>query len=262
MKKTLSLILAGLMLTAVLAACGGETTVTTSADTTTDTPVTTTKASVTTTMTPVTTTGAVGGVTTTEDPTGGNVPETDGNTPETTDDGSNTPTPEVTTNAGGSEETPEVTTGNEGVENPDVPEQTALVWYDNNGDQGTYYEITVNADGATEVSYTKETYDDALAQYGYAGYSWVNMAADISEVYTDQATFVIRVQGEAGKTLLIKPFDNQSFEQTVNLDGSVQTFTFTLNNVPADAARSIIIFGDGGAVDTSGEFTILDAYFE
>ena len=236
-----------MMLSAVLAACGGESEdATTPANTTPEAPATTTKA-------PVTTTASIDGVTTTDDPAATKEPETGDEAPVVTDAPDTTPDPDATTNLPDEPETPDV---------PDTPEKTVLEWYDNNGDQGVFYEISVNADGTTKVAYTKETYDDALANYGYAGYSWVNMAADISEAYTNQTKLVMKVQGVAGKTVLIKPFDSQSFEKTVTFDGSEQTVTFTLNNVSATASRVIIIFGDGGAVDTSGEFTILDAYFE
>ncbi len=235
MKKALSLILAGMILSAVLVACGGE-----NEDATT--PANTTPEA------PVTTTAAIVGVTTTEDPNGTKAPETDGNTPVVTDDGDTTPDPDATTNLPDEPET------------PDVPEHTALEWYDNNEGLGKqYYNITVNADGTVHVAYTKQTAEEAESSWGY---SWVNMAADISEAYTGQTKLVLKVQGTAGKTILVKPFDNQTFEQTVAFDGSEQTVTIALNNVPVDAARSIIIFGEGGAVDTSGEFTIIDAYFE
>ncbi|MBQ8287543.1 MAG: hypothetical protein IJX76_02085 [Clostridia bacterium] len=260
MKKTLYLIFAGLMLTAVLAACGGEAT-TTLKNNTTDGGSVDSTVSTTTTKAPVTTTGAVEGVTTTADPDGSKVPETDGNTPETTDGGNDTPIPGGTTNLPDEPETPEVTTTEKvEPETPEVPEKTALTWYDNNEGLGKqYYDITVNADGSVHVAYTKQTAAEAESSWGY---SWANMAADVSEVYTDQTKLVLKVQGTAGKTILVKPFDNQTFEKTVTFDGSVQTVTITLNNVPGDAPRSIIIFGDGGAVDTSGSFTILDAYFE
>ena len=245
MKKTLSLILAGMMLSAVLAACGGESEdATTPANTTPEAPVTTTKA-------PVTTTASIDGVTTTDDPAATKEPENGDNTPETTDAPNTTPDPDATTNLPDEPETPDV---------PDTPEKTVLEWYDNNEGLGKqYYDITVNADGSVHVAYTKQTAAEAESSWGY---SWANMAADISEAYTDQTKLVLKVQGTAGKTILVKPFDSQTFEQTVTFDGSEQTVTITLNNVPADAARSIIIFGEGGAVDTSGEFTILDAYFE
>ncbi len=255
MKKTLTLILVGMISVSILAACAaeeGETTTPASNVTTVTTPA------------PV--------ITTTEgntDPETPDVTTTQGNTdPETpevtTTEGNTDPeTPEVTTTEGNTDpETPEVTTteGNTDSETPEVPEKTVLTWYDNNEQLGKqYYDITVNADGSVHVAYTKQTAAEAESSWGY---SWANMAADISEVYTDQAFFVIKVQGTAGKTILVKPFDSQSYEKTLTFDGTEQTFTFELKNVPATAAKSIIIFGEGGAVDTSGEFTILDAYFE
>lgn len=218
MKKTLALILAGLTLTAMLAACGGESEDTTAASTT-ETPATTTTKAPDTTTTAATTTGKT--------------PDTD---------------PEVTT-----------TEGNGDINTPEVNQN--LTWYDNNGDQGTFYVITDGENGAVNVSYTMETAAEAEATNGYPGWSWVNMAADVSEAYDGQTKFVMKIKGEAGDVLWIKPFDDQAFEQTITLDGSEQTITFNIGSAQP-ANLKIIIFGGGAKPDTSGEFTIVSAYFE
>lgn len=135
-----------------------------------------------------------------------------------------------------------------------------LAWADNNGDT-TYYEITANDDGSTHVVYTMETYDDAFANYGYGGFSWVNMAADVSEYYNGQTKFVMKVKGLAGDNLLIKPFDDQALEQTITFDGSEQVVEFDLTGVSDPASKYIILFGAGGVCDASGEFDIISAGF-
>ena len=205
MKKTLSMLLAGLMLASLLASCGGD-------DAATTTTGSTTTASTTTTAT--TTTAA--------------------------------------------------TTTTEKTEEPDAPKvYDNLEWYDNNGDQGTYYVITEGENGGVDVVYAMESYDDAAAHYGYEGWSWVNMAADISNEFNEtHTTFVLVVQGTAGETILVKPLDCQPLEKTVTFDGSVQTITFDVTNVTGDNAPYIIIFGAGGKPDAAGEFTIYGAYFE
>lgn len=136
-----------------------------------------------------------------------------------------------------------------------------LSWVDNNGEAMTYYEITANDDGSTHVVYTMETYADALANYGYAGYSWVNMAADVSEFYNGQTKFVMKIKGLAGDTVLIKPFDDQNLEQTITFDGSEQVIEFDLTGVSDPASTYIILFGAAGACDASGEFDIISAGF-
>lgn len=135
-----------------------------------------------------------------------------------------------------------------------------LAWADNNGDT-TYYEITANDDGSTHVVYTMETYDDAFAHYGYGGFSWVNMAADVSEYYNGQTKFIMKVKGLAGDNLLIKPFDDQALEQTITFDGSEQVVEFDLTGVSDPASTYIILFGAGGVCDASGEFDIISAGF-
>lgn len=145
-----------------------------------------------------------------------------------------------------------------------VPEKPAdalpFNWVDNNGDT-VYYEITTQEDGSVKVNYTTESYADALANYGYAGYSWVNMAADVSESFTGQTELVLKLQGTAGETILIKPFDDGNLEETIIFDGTVQEIVMDVSGAVSPDSTYIIIFGSAGATDAVGEFTILDAYF-
>lgn len=244
---------------ATLASCGSD-----SAETTTakknDTPINTTADQTTsenkgTTTAPQTTNSAE---TTSGAQTTGEAPET---TPATTDGEAAPSTPATTEGEGETTTKPETSESQAVPSTPETPDVASVTgWVDNNGDDVSY-EITVNADGTVKVSYTKEDYASAEAKYGYAGFSWVNMKADISESYTGQSKLVMKIKGESGKSLLIKPFDDQAFEKTMNFDGSEQEITIELNNVKADANKVIILFGDGGATDTTGEFTIIEAYF-
>lgn len=150
---------------------------------------------------------------------------------------------------------------NEG-NDPETAEKAFItVWEDNNGDD-VFYEITTNEDGTVTVDYTKEDYASAEARYGYAGASWVNMKADISEIYNGQTKLVLKIKGESGKSLLIKPFDDQYFEKTLDFDGNEQTIELDITEPYDDADLVIIFFGDGGATDVSGTFTIIEAYLE
>lgn len=155
-------------------------------------------------------------------------------------------------------------------ESPDTPEPTGTPidnWLDNNQEDPyypggkTFYEITKNEDGSFTVDYTKEPASECEAHYGYAGTdSWANMKADISEIYTGQTKLVMKVKGESGRSLMIKPFDSTDYQQTLTFDGTDQEITLDLSNPPADANKVIILFGDGGAADVTGTFTILEAY--
>ncbi len=236
MKKIALFLLVSAMTIATLASCGSDSEGTTTAAKSSNTPVN--SSATTTSDKPATTTSSKPATTT-------------NGTPDTT----TASTPATTTVS-----TPATTTGND---QPDTPAKASITgWADNNEEDGNvYYEITANSDGTVKVDYTKEDYDYAANRYGYAGFSWVNMKVDISDVYTGQSKLVLKIKGESGKSLLIKPFDDQAYEKTMNFDGTEQELTIDLNNVKADANKVIIMFGDGGATDSTGTFTILEAYF-
>lgn len=171
-----------------------------------------------------------------------------------------------TTTTAGTENNPDVTTGDPDTEpstppSSDDPDEELgnLTWEDNN--DTLRYEITVNDDGSVSVSYTKEPASESMERYGYEGASWANMKADISEAYTGQSKLVMKVQGTAGQNLMIKPFDDAAYQQVLNFDGSEQEITIDLNNVSDDAQMVIIMFGNSGDPDVSGEFTILESGF-
>ncbi|MGM9637820.1 MAG: hypothetical protein ACI3YK_07555 [Eubacteriales bacterium] len=184
----------------------------------------------------------------------------------TTNTAATTTSEAATTTTEGTEEEPDVTTGDTNSE-PSAPassddpaeELGNLTWVDNN--DTLRYEITVNDDGSVSVSYTKEPASESMERYGYAGASWANMKADISEAYTGQSKLVMKVQGTAGQNLMIKPFDDAAYQQVLNFDGSEQEITIELNNVSDDAQMIIILFGNSGDPDVSGEFTILESGF-
>jgi len=62
-------------------------------------------------------------------------------------------------------------------------------------------------------------------------------------------TFV--VQGTNGKTLLVKPNDSNTLQQTVTFDGTEQTFTYTAN-----AFSKLLLFAEPGVASGTGTFTI------
>lgn len=171
----------------------------------------------------------------------------------------------TTTSTAGTEKEPDITSGNSESE-PSTPDESGeteeignLAWVDNN--DTVRYEITENEDGTLSVSFTKEPASESVGRYGYEGASWANMKADISEVYTGQSTFVITVKGTAGQTLLVKPFDDAAFQQSITFNGEEQTLEIDISSAGSDANMSIILFGCGGDPDVSGEFTILASGF-
>lgn len=110
------------------------------------------------------------------------------------------------------------------------------------GDAGTYT-FTTTANDTTLVEYTKA-----------AGQEWVFMG----NVFTVDAegfnTMTFTVKGTAGKTILIKPNDDGTLEQTITFDGTEQTFVITVS-----AFTKMIIFAEGGTASVSGSFEIIEA---
>lgn len=151
----------------------------------------------------------------------------------------------------------------EPITTPEKPaDAVAFTWEDNNTAMGqVFYEITAQDDGSVKVNYTTESYADALANYGYAGYSWVNMAANVAEIFDGQTKLILKVQGTEGESILVKPFDDSNLQETVTFDGNVQEFVLDVSGAIDPASTYIIIFGAAGATDAAGEFTIVDAYF-
>jgi len=106
------------------------------------------------------------------------------------------------------------------------------------------YDITIQGDGSALVDYTK-----ALGQ------GWVFMKADfVAEEVMGLNTMTLVVQGTVGKSILLKPNDLGSMEQTVVFDGTEQTIVIT-----AEQFSSLIIFAEPGTDDVTGSFTIISA---
>jgi hypothetical protein len=106
-------------------------------------------------------------------------------------------------------------------------------------DEGKYV-FTTNIDGSVKVAYDKPV-----------GFEWAFIrnnfnAADVA----GYNTLTISIQGTAGKEILLKPNDFWATEQWVQLNGMIQTFTFT-----AASFQNFILFAEPNTV-AAGEFTI------
>jgi len=112
-------------------------------------------------------------------------------------------------------------------------------WAEN--DAGTYA-ITDNGDGTFTVDYTKTASQT---------YVFMINTFDVDEVF-GRNTLTITVQGEVGKTLLIKPNDSGAMEELITFDGTEQTFTYT-----ATGFTKILLFAEGGTAGVSGSFDII-----
>lgn len=108
------------------------------------------------------------------------------------------------------------------------------------GDPDTYDFTTV--DETTVVDYTK-------------GGTYAFMRRDFAAVDAEgYNTLVMTLQGTAGKTVLIKPNDLGSLEQTVTFGAEPVTVL-----ISASAFTTVIVFAEPGTADVSGQFTILEA---
>ena len=110
-------------------------------------------------------------------------------------------------------------------------------------DLGTY-DIAMQLDGSALVTYTKAV-----------GQAWVFMKAMfLPEDVQGLNTMTIVIQGTVGESILLKPNDLGSMEQTIVFDGTEQTIVIT-----TEQFSSLIIFAQPGTEDVTGSFTILSA---
>lgn len=128
-------------------------------------------------------------------------------------------------------------------EEPEALERSAVYdfatgWIDNDGG---VYTITEDA-GVTTVSWTGRTAN------------WAFLKNIFDENLANHNMITITVQGTAGQQLIIKPNDNNAYEQTITFDGTAQTFTFLVAN-----PNKVLIFVDPILAGTDGSFQILSA---
>lgn len=106
------------------------------------------------------------------------------------------------------------------------------------------YTVTENPDGTTTIDYTKA-----------AGQGWALVRNDfVAEDVDGFNTMTITLQGTSGLSVLVKPNDDGSLEQTITFDGTEQTFVFE-----ASSFTTFIIFAEPGTESVSGTFTIVEA---
>jgi len=109
-------------------------------------------------------------------------------------------------------------------------------WVEN--DLGTYAFSTV--EGATVVDYTK----------GGNTYAFMrrNFLPEDAEGYN---TLIMTLDGEAGKSVIVKPNDLGSLEKIVTFGDQPVTIMVT-----AESFTTVLIFAEGGVANVSGQFTI------
>lgn len=107
------------------------------------------------------------------------------------------------------------------------------------GDAGKYV-FTTNLDGTVKVAYDKPI-----------GFEWALIRNTFNAAsVAGYNTLTISIQGTAGKEILLKPNDFWATEKMVQLNGMIQTFTFT-----AASFTNMLIFAEPNTV-AQGEFTI------
>lgn len=111
------------------------------------------------------------------------------------------------------------------------------LWAENDVDT---YELTLT-DGVASINYTKG-----------AGQEWVFLKTDFSTIdVTGYNRLTMTFDGEAGKSILVKPNDDGALEQTITFGDDPVTVTFA-----ADSFSNIIIFAEAGVASVSGTFEI------
>ncbi|MBU1145559.1 MAG: hypothetical protein KJ971_06870 [Firmicutes bacterium] len=107
------------------------------------------------------------------------------------------------------------------------------------------YNFTTQEDGSVLVNYTK-----------WSDQAWAFMKNDfVSEEAQDFNTMTIILKGPIGKTLLIKPNDNNSLEQNITFTGEEQTIIIT----SVDEFTKILMFAEPNIGLVKGSFEIISA---
>jgi hypothetical protein len=113
-------------------------------------------------------------------------------------------------------------------------------WVDNDGGIYTF----TNNSGVVTVDYTRTSTQN-----------WSFIVNNFPDELQNFNTITITVQGTSGMGLIIKPNDNGAYEQDITLDGTAQTFTFTLTDIP----KKVLIFVDPNNASLTGSFDIISA---
>ena len=123
---------------------------------------------------------------------------------------------------------------------PDVEVDVNKNWVDNDGGIYTFTEI----DGKVIVEFDKGD-----------GQEWAFIKTEFEDDLSNHNAIVMKVKGEAGLQLLIKPNDQGAFEKTIDLTGEEQEVTLKLTEAP----RFILIFVDPIQGAKTGSFEIISA---
>ncbi len=122
-------------------------------------------------------------------------------------------------------------------------------WYDH-GDGA--YTITPNSDGSYKVAYDKGSFGWAFLE------TYVKGAA-----LKDMTSLTVKVKGESGLRLLVKPYDKK--DCWIDLDGTEQTQTFDISGITgvdySAKELPINVFLAPDTNDITGEFTIYSVEF-
>lgn len=122
-------------------------------------------------------------------------------------------------------------------------------WYDN-GDGA--YTITPNSDGSYKVAYDK------------GSFGWAFLATYVKgTALKDMTSLTVKVKGESGLRLLVKPYDK--LDCWIDLDGTEQTQTFDISGITgvdySAKELAINVFLAPDTNDITGEFTIYSIEF-
>ena len=145
-------------------------------------------------------------------------------------------------------------------EDPVTPVVNTITATDTAIDAGWY-------DGGDKV-YTVETATKGfkVSYVKGAGHTYSVLQALVTgDAIKNMKSINFTVQGTEGKSIMIKPFNLQPLETTVNFTGEEQTVSIDIADEVATldttANLQIIIFAEAGTPSVSGEFTILSASF-
>ncbi|MCF7924014.1 MAG: hypothetical protein K9L64_02760, partial [Candidatus Izimaplasma sp.] len=106
------------------------------------------------------------------------------------------------------------------------------------------YDFTVQTDSSVLVDYTKA-----------AGQEWVAFKSIFDPLDVDRFnTMTLVVSGTSGESIMLKPNDLGSMEQTLVFDGTEQTVV-----INATSFSSLYIFAEPGTAPATGSFTIHQA---
>lgn len=113
-------------------------------------------------------------------------------------------------------------------------------WVENDADT---YDFTETLDETLLVDYTKAV-----------GQAWVYMKNEFTTEAEGYNTLTLIVQGTVGKSIMIKPNDDNALEETLVFDGTEQTVVISANEF-----TKIFIFAEANVEDVTGSFELIEA---